>query len=97
MLRKPIFAAALVVLSAGFARAQYSGPYAYQDSNYVGIPFITDYEGKRSYADIQRDRQIEQAYRETVRRIPDKKPSNDPWKKIRPTEAAISVDRHRPE
>ena len=82
--------------SAEFALAQYSGPYAIQDSSYIALPLI-DYEGKRSYADIQRDRQIEQAYRETVSRIPDRKPSNDPWKKIRPTAAAISVDRHRPE
>ena len=97
MLRKLIVVAALVVPSTEFARAQYSGPYAIQDTSYVAFPLLTDYEGKRSYADIQQDRQIERAYRDTVQRIPDKKPSNDPWKKIRPTAAAITIDRHRPE
>ena len=97
MLRKLIVAAALAVPSAELAHAQYSGPYSYQDNNSVNIPMIVDYEGKRSYGNIQRDRQIEQAYRETVSRIPDKKPSNDPWKKVRPTAAAITVDRHRPQ
>jgi len=98
MLRKLIFAAAITVLSTGLARAQYSGPYAYQDNSSTSFNLFPDYEGKRSYADLQRDQQIEQQYRATVNaRIPDKKPSNDPWKNVRqaPPPAAY-LDRHRP-
>jgi hypothetical protein len=36
----------------------------------------------------------EQQYRETLKRIPDKKASKDPWATIRPNPA---IDRHRPE
>jgi hypothetical protein len=97
MPRTLIYAAAVVILSAGSARAQYSGPYAYQDNNNVGFPLITDYEGKRSYADTERDRQIERDYRQVVTRIPDRKPSNDPWKNVRPAATASAADRHRPQ
>jgi hypothetical protein len=101
MLRKLIFAAAIVVVSTGWAQAQYSGPYAYQETGGTNFNLFPDYEGKRSYGDVQRDRVIEEQYRATVNaRIPDKKPSNDPWKTIRPaataTPAQPASDRHRP-
>ena len=42
--------------------------------------------------------EIEVKYREVVRtKIPDKKPSNDPWKTVRPSASAITIERHRPQ
>jgi hypothetical protein len=41
-----------------------------------------------------RAQQIEQDYRRTMAKIPDKKPSKDPWAGVR---ATTPVDRHRPE
>jgi hypothetical protein len=98
MPRLPIAAAAMIVLSAGFARAQYSGPFSYQDNHTANFSnILPDYEGKRSYADIQRDLEIERQYRATVNaRIPDKKPSKDPWRNIRSAPVAEPYDRHRP-
>jgi len=37
----------------------------------------------------------ERSYNETVKRIPDKKASNDPWKNVR--QAPAAEDRHRPQ
>ena len=39
----------------------------------------------------------ERNYQETVKRIPDKKPSNDPWKTVRQAPTASSPDRHSPQ
>jgi hypothetical protein len=102
MLRKLIGAAAIVVLSAGLARAQVtsslpgSGPYdGTSDFNFNIMP---DYDQTRPLAEIERDREIERRYRETIRaRIPDRKPaSNDPWKSVRQA-PAVAYDRYRPE
>ena len=96
MSRALLAALALLVLSADLARAQFSGPYAYQDGGASGFNIVPEYEGRRSYADIQRDLEIERRYKETLRtRIPDKKPSNDPWRGVRA--APASADRHRVE
>jgi hypothetical protein len=38
--------------------------------------------------------QSERNYSDTVKRIPDKKPSNDPWKNVRAP--STTVDRHQP-
>jgi hypothetical protein len=94
-------AAALLTLCSGLARAQITDslPGYGPDYNY-GPTFglLSDYERTRSPEDLVRDREIEQKYRETLRtKIPDKRPSNDPWKKIRPAPAAAAVDRHRVE
>jgi hypothetical protein len=98
MLRQPILAAALVMLSAGFARAQYTGPVGSVNSyGDFGMNLFPDYEQTRPLAEIERDREINQKYRETIARIPDKKPSNDPWKNIRPASTAVVVDRHKPQ
>ena len=44
-------------------------------------------------AQDMREIEIEQKYKETMRKIPNKKPSNDPWAGVRPAPVA---DRHRP-
>ena len=54
------------------------------------------YGGSRSPEDAGRDTEIEANYRSAVAKIPDRKPSNDPWKSIRPAATALP-DRHRPQ
>jgi len=52
----------------------------------------------RSPEDAGRDTEIEMKYNATLRsKIPDKKPSNDPWKNIRSAPTAVATDRHRPQ
>jgi hypothetical protein len=98
MLRKLIGAAAIVVMSAGAARAQHTGPLPnsgfYGDDRF-GISMWPPLTRAQTPEDVGREHDIEQQYQETLRtKIPDRKPSsNDPWRKIRPAPAAS--DRHR--
>lgn len=100
MLRKLIGAAILALLLAAPARAQVTGPIPNtpqdygQDFRLNGWPM--EYEQTRTLAQIERDNEIERQYRETLRKIPDRKPSNDPWRNIRQA-PAVAYDRHRPQ
>jgi len=47
--------------------------------------------GKNNWHEADSERQ----YREAVNRIPNRKPSNDPWKSIRHDPTVASIDRHR--
>jgi hypothetical protein len=96
MLRRLIGAAAIVVLSAGFARAQVyqSLPNYGLNDDSVRFGLLPYYESSRSPEDLVRDQEGERRYRETMAKIPDKKSSNDPWRKLRATPTA---DRYRPE
>ena len=101
MLRKLIFAAAITIARRDGRRRSIPGLMPTRTSGGTNFNIFPDYEGKRSYGDVQRDRVIEEQYRATVNaRIPDKKPSNDPWKTIRPAAAVAptqpAYDRHRP-
>ena len=98
MLRIPLSAIALLIVSATFARAQITDITSGRpDITYFSYGLSPDYERPITAEDIRRN-EIEQKYREVVRtKIPDRKPSNDPWKGVRPSAAAITVDRHRPE
>jgi hypothetical protein len=101
MLRTLIGAVALLALFAAQARAQVTDSlpgYSPYDSNVYSFGLGPDYEQVRSPEQIERDLEIERRYRETVNaRIPNRKPSNDPWKNIRPAPAAaVPYDRHRP-
>jgi hypothetical protein len=99
MLRLLPAAALLAALSAGAAHAQYTGPMpgtgGFDDQQfYWNVPVV---EGYRSPAQRARDEEIERRYREVVdSRIPDKKPSKDPWRTIR-QEPAATYDRHKVE
>lgn len=88
---------ALVLLLAEFARAQItditSGRPPGADG--TGISFLGAYERPMSAADM-RSQEIERDYRRALTKIPNKKPSNDPWAGVRPT-AARADDRHRPQ
>jgi hypothetical protein len=94
MFQAPIAALIIVILSAGLACAQIT-PIA------SGLPEGTDgyrfgltpgYERPLTAQDM-REQEIERKYKETLKKIPNKKPSNDPWAGVR---AAPVADRHRP-
>jgi hypothetical protein len=94
MLRHLIFAAALPVLTVGLARAQVTGPIpnsGMDDGRYTNWNAFPIYERSATPEEVGRVNEIDRRYRETVAKIPDKKPSRDPWKNIR---AAPTSDRH---
>ena len=101
MLRHVILAAVIAVLPASLARAQITDITSGRPDGadlYRWGAFPTSYERSRSPEDAGRDTEIEMKYRQTLQsKIPDKKPSNDPWKSIRPAPTALAVDRHRPQ
>ena len=100
MLRKLIGAAAIIVLFAGAAHAQYTGPLPNSgfDDGRFNMNLWPAIGRSHAPEDAWREYEIERQYQETLRtKIPDRKPSNDPWRKIRPAPAASSVDRHRVE
>ena len=107
MLRHLILATAIAVLPAGLARAQITDITSGRPDGadyYRWGAFPTGYQRSRSPEEAGRDTEIEAKYNATLRsKIPDKKPSNDPWKTIRPAAAqparaapaASAYDRHR--
>lgn len=100
LLRRLLAAAALAVLSAASARAQITGPIpntGYDDGSF-NWNLLYGIGRERTPEEAGREYEIERKYQETLRtKIPDKKPSNDPWKGIRQAPAASAPDRHRPQ
>ena len=99
MSRHLLLAAALLTLSTGLARAQITGPIPNTgyDTGYSWGAFPM-YERSPTPEEVGRNYEIEMRYRETLKtKIPDKKPSNDPWKNVRPAATAPAFDRHRPQ
>jgi hypothetical protein len=94
MLQKPLGVFVLIALSAGSARAQITPiTSGLPDNSYnYGLTLTPGYETPMS-AQSARDMEIERKYNETLKKIPNKKPSNDPWAGVR---AAPVADRHRP-
>jgi hypothetical protein len=97
MLRKLIAAAAIAVLPVGLARAQVADIRTGLPASAYGWNAYPIYGHSRTPEQAGREFEIERNYREAVKKIPDKKGSNDPWRTIRPAAAASAVDRHRPE
>lgn len=98
MLRQFTRAAAVIVLSSGTALAQ----VVPGDSPNMGVGAAVS--GSRGIGALSRTRapkgnwsehEDERNYRETLKKIPDKKSSNDPWKNVRQQPTAPVVDRHR--
>jgi hypothetical protein len=89
------FALALAVLPAEVARAQITDITTGRPpgADGQGISFFGAYERPLTAADM-RAQEIERDYRRTMAKIPDRKPSKDPWAGIR---ATTPVDRHRAE
>jgi hypothetical protein len=97
MLRTSLTAIAVVALTGSLARAQITpidkGVYDGGDIPSYGV--WGPYQQSRTPEQVGRDVEIEQNYRAAVAKIPSRKPSNDPWKSIRPA-STVAVDRHRP-
>ena len=95
MLSKPLAAAILVVLSAGFARAQITPITSGlpENANNYGFSLSPGYQRPISAQDM-REMEIERKYNATLKKIPNKKPLSDPWAGVRPDPVA---DRHRPQ
>lgn len=97
MSRQLVGAAAIVVMFAGAAHAQVPGDSpgmgvgaAVANSRGLGI-VSRSHTPDGAWSEYEADR----SYRETVKRIPDKKPPKDPWGNIRQAPAASAADRHR--
>ena len=91
-------AAALAVLTGGLASAQIT-PIDKGVPNGGDIPSFGEwspYYQSRTPEQVGRDVEIEQNSRAAVAKMPNPKPSNDPWKSIR-SSASNAVDRHRPQ
>jgi hypothetical protein len=95
MLRTPTVAFIIALLSAGLARAQITPiTSGLPDRGYnYGYSLSPDYERPITAQDM-REMEIERRYNETLKKIPNKKPSNDPWSGVRPAPVA---DRLRPQ
>jgi hypothetical protein len=94
MFLRSITACTLIVLSAGLVEAQIT-PIASglpEGANNYGFSLSPGYERPLTAQDM-REQEIEYKYKETLKKIPNKKPTNDPWAGVR---AAPVADRHRP-
>lgn len=91
MLHKLIQACALVVLLTGAAYAQMTDS-GNTSSGSMNMNMMPDNRRRLTPEQAQREQEIEREYRETVNsKIPDKKGSNDPWGKVRPSPAPTSA------
>jgi hypothetical protein len=68
---------------AGAALALLAGPAVAQTPNVNLIPELQSKTPEEKEAEAQKDK----AYRESLKKIPDAKASNDPWGAVRSTEA----------
>jgi hypothetical protein len=96
MLRKSTVVFVLALLPAEFAAVQYTGAVpgtgGFDDQQFYWN-MLPSGKRERSQADID----LERRYQETLKtRIPDRKPSKDPWAGIRST-TSRAEDRHRPQ
>lgn len=81
---KILRAAAMLVLLSGPAYAQMP------DVN------ILPQERQKTPEERERDRQLDKAYRDSLRKIPDAKAVNDPWGSVRNAETPAAPPRARP-
>ena len=72
MLLRLVCAGAAILLITGAARAQ----------SPVSVPFKS--ESPPSQEQIERQKAADKAYQAAIRKLPDKKPSADPWGDVRP-------------
>jgi hypothetical protein len=97
ILAPSLFALPLLFLSTSLTHAQVTPPnVVVPDTSYFSL--APGYYSSRTPEQAGREVEIERRYRAVVdSRIPDKKPSNDPWKSVRraPATAAPVADRHK--
>jgi hypothetical protein len=96
MFRTLIGAAALAILFAGPAKAQYNNSSGGNTSGgNIPMNMMPDTRRHLTPEQAQREREIESRYNETINEIPDKKASNDPWGNMRSTPAASTAGKQR--
>jgi len=83
MLSRLVGAAIVLALFAGSARAQ--------------LPFLPYAESHRPSENALQQAEGERQHRVALKNIPDRKPSNDPWRTVRSSSKAPPLDRHRVE
>jgi hypothetical protein len=90
MLRTFMLAGATVVLFIGSAAAQ---PAAQTGGSPVSIPYNS--EQPPTPEEIEKRKATDRAYNAAMQKIPDKKPSADPWGTIRPTSPTASKNKQQ--
>jgi hypothetical protein len=80
MLRKFLPAAAIIALTSGLALAQPASSSS-SSSGSLGIPLSV--ERPPTPEEIEKQKAADRAYSDAMQKIPDKKPSADPWGNIR--------------
>lgn len=84
MLRTVVGAALIIAVLAGAARAQ--------------VPLLPYVEPpSRPSENALQQAEGERVHRQALKNIPDRKPSNDPWRSVRSTAKNPALDRHRVE
>ena len=97
MLHKLIQVSALVVLFTGGAAYAQMTDSGNTSSGAMNMNMLPNSQRRLTPEQAQREDAIEREYRETVNnKIPDKKGSNDPWGKVRPSPAPTSAAKKQP-
>lgn len=80
------------ILHAAVMFALFATPALAQTPNVNLIPEIPS----KTPEQIEQDKQLQRQYRDSLRKIPDAKASNDPWGSVRSTEAPAAAPRAKP-
>jgi hypothetical protein len=91
MLRKILLAGGLAALFAGPSFAQPASPSPSQSN--IGIPLNP--QRVLTPEEIERQKASDRAYNEAIQKIPDKKPSADPWGNVRPGSATTTKNKQQ--
>jgi hypothetical protein len=96
MLRKLFHAGTILLFITGTAAAQsgLGGPQSNQSNqSNLSVPFKQ--ETPPSQEEIERRKALDKEYDATIRKIPDKKSSADPWGAVRATPPATSKNKQQ--
>jgi len=80
------------ILRAAVMFALFATPALAQTPNVNLIPELPS----KTPEQIEQDRQLQREYRDSLRKIPDAKASNDPWGSVRSTETPAAAPRAKP-
>lgn len=80
------------ILSAAMMFALFAAPALAQSPNVNLMPELPS----KTPEQIEQDKQLQRQYRESLRKIPDAKASNDPWGAVRSTETSTAAPRAKP-